>query len=95
MNRLEERNQKFMKFWNKWRQRKWQYVTLCGGVGLAVIIPGYFWAIEFKLANIEVAKFVTQTLMSGASGVWYGLWSYKKQEKMYQELLAANDAEQA
>ncbi|TXK37581.1 hypothetical protein FVR03_15185 [Pontibacter qinzhouensis] len=94
-NILEERNQKFMRFWKQKRQNKWKYVAMIGIFGFIIVVPGYFWGIDFELANIEVAKLSTLTLLSAAAGIWYGLWSYKKQEKLYQELLAANDAEPA
>ncbi|MFT2008451.1 hypothetical protein ACMA1I_07230 [Pontibacter sp. 13R65] len=95
MNRLEERNRKFLTYWKKRREHKRKYVALAGVWPLFIAILAYLWTIDLKLPDIDVVQFGLQIIVYTSVGVWYGLWSYKKHEKMYQELLAAKDTEQA
>ena len=84
---LEEKNAKFLKYWEEKRQNKRRfYLNYTLGYGLIGGNIAYFWSIDFKLDQYSLVRHLLYASFWVLGGLFWAHFQYRGQERHFQKL---------
>ncbi len=81
-----QRDQKFLKYWEKKRLYKRRFILTFAGIWALIGLPAYLFRVSFNLSEIDYAQLIFNIFFHFAIGFLFAHWSFKENEKRYVNL---------